>query len=424
MQKTTKPYSRDFKLMILGQVISIFGATLLRFALSLYILDITGRADMFATLYAISNIPILLSPMGGAIADRFNRRNLMVIFDFTNSLVVMCLYLLISAGLATVTPIGVIMVLLSIISSLETPTVTACIPLLVDTEKLEGANGIAQAVQALSGVAAPILGGVLYGALGIHILVIITCIAFFLSAVMELFIKIPFAKRERDGHIIATIAKDMKEGFVYVVKQSFILKSMIVAALINLVLSPLLIVGSPIILRITMQSSDTMQGVGIGLISFASILGSLTISVFAKRTKMNKLYQLIAAIALLVVPIAISVMPFILGLGYYPAFALFMLGAIPIAMFATIISIFVIARVQRVTSNENLGKVMAIIMAVAGCAAPLGQVIYGSVFESFNDVLYLPILAVSLLMLVIAFIAWRMFAAESVSLKMSEKYMR
>ncbi len=414
MQKTAIPYSKDFKLMILGQIISIFGAAILRFALSLYILDITGRADMFAVLYAISNIPILLSPLGGAIADRFNRRNLMVIFDFTSSSIIMCLFLLITVGFATVTPIGVIMVLLSIVSALYTPAVTSSIPLLVEIEKLEGANGIVQAVQALSGVAAPILGGVLYGALGIRFLVIISCIAFFLSAVMEIFIKIPFAKREWDGHIITTIAKDMKEGFAYVVNQSFIFNSMIVAAVINLVLSPLLIVGSPIILRVTMRSSDIMQGVGVGLISFASILGTLTIGLFAKRIRMNTLYRLVLAIALLVVPIAVSVLPFFLGLGYYPAFALFMLGAIPIAMFAAILSIFIIARVQRVTSNENLGKVMAIIMAVAQCAAPLGQVIYGSVFESFSDVLYLPIFAISLLMIIIAFVAQRMFATEPI----------
>lgn len=414
MQKTAIPYSKDFKLMILGQIISIFGAAILRFALSLYILDITGRADMFAVLYAISNIPILLSPLGGAIADRFNRRNLMVIFDFTSSSIIMCLFLLITVGFAMVTPIGVIMVLLSIVSALYTPAVTSSIPLLVEIEKLEGANGIVQAVQALSGVAAPILGGVLYGALGIRFLVIISCIAFFLSAVMEIFIKIPFAKREWDGHIITTIAKDMKEGFAYVVNQSFIFNSMIVAAVINLVLSPLLIVGSPIILRVTMRSSDIMQGVGVGLISFASILGTLTIGLFAKRIRMNTLYRLVLAIALLVVPIAVSVLPFFLGLGYYPAFALFMLGAIPIAMFAAILSIFIIARVQRVTSNENLGKVMAIIMAVAQCAAPLGQVIYGSVFESFSDVLYLPIFAISLLMIIIAFVAQRMFATEPI----------
>lgn len=125
------------------------------------------------------------------------------------------------------------------------------------------------------------------------------------------------------------------------------------------------------------------------------------------------MHRFISAISLLAVPIAVSVFPFILELGYYPAFTLFMLGAIPIAMVASIISIYVIARVQRVTSNENLGKVMAIIMAVAGCAAPVGQVIYGVVFESFSDVLYFPILVVSLLMLVIAFATRRMFSTES-----------
>ena len=69
---------KDFHLMVSGQIITILGSTLLRFALSLYVLDITGRADIFAGLYAVTSIPFLLAPLG-AIADRFNRRNVMVI---------------------------------------------------------------------------------------------------------------------------------------------------------------------------------------------------------------------------------------------------------------------------------------------------------------------------------------------------------
>ena len=412
MQNAIKPSPKDFALMVLGQVISILGSSLLRFALSLYVLDITGREDIFAALFAISNIPLLLAPLGGAIADRFNRRNLMVIFDFTSSAIVFCLFLLMSAGNTSVMLIGVIMVLLSIVSALYTPAVTASIPLLVEERKLEGANGIVQAVQALSGVAAPILGGILYGIVGVHSLVVISGIAFFLSAVMEIFIKIPFTKREQADHIVPTIARDMKDGFSYVVKQPFIMKSMILAALINLVLSPLLIVGGPIILRVTMQSSDTMYGVGMGAINFASILGALTIGVFAKRMQVNTLHRWIIIITLMLLPIALSVAPFILDLGFYPSFLLFMAGAIPIATVATILSIFIIAKVQKVTPNENLGKVMAIIMAVAQCAAPLGQVIYGVLFKSFSTTLYIPVLAVSLIMLVIAGISRRILKNE------------
>jgi len=412
MQSNFKPSPKDFNLMVLGQIISILGSSLLRFALSLYVLDVTGRADLFATLFAISNIPLLLAPLGGAIADRFNRRNLMVIFDFSSSIIVFCFFLLLSGGNHSVMLIGVVMVLLSMISAMYTPAVTASIPLLVEEGKLEGGNGIVQAVQALSGVAAPIMGGILYGIVGVNTLIVISGIAFFLSAVMEIFIKIPFVKREQEGSIVATIIKDTKEGFVYVVKEPFILKCMILAALINLVLSPLMLVGGPIILRVTMQSTDTMYGVGMGLIQFASILGALTVGFFAKKMRINTLYRWLLIITLLLLPLAASVVPFILGLGYYPAFILFMLGAIPIAMAATIISIFIITKVQKVTPNENLGKVMAIIMAAAQCAAPLGQIIYGVIFESFSAVLYLPIIVAGMIMLLISGISQRILRDE------------
>ncbi len=404
-----KPYNRDFYLMILGQIVSILGSSLLRFALSLYVLDLTGRADLFATLFAISNIPLLLTPLGGAIADRFNRRNLMVIYDFISSFIVLVLFILMSAGNLSVILIGTVMVLLSFISAMYTPAVNASIPLLVPENKIESANGIVMAVQSLSAVAAPILGGLLYSWVGVGTLIFTSCLAFCLSAVMEIFIRIPFVKREQEEHIIPTIAKDLKFGFVYVIQQSFILKSIILAVLLNLILSPILLVGAPIIFRVTMQSTDTMYGVGMGLINFASVLGALTVGIFTKRLGMNTVYRWLIATAVLLLPMALSVAPLTLNLGYYPSFALFMLGIIPLAMILTILSIFVISKVQKITPNEHLGKVMAIIIAVAQCAAPLGQVMYGVVFEAFQSNLFIPILLVSAALLMLSGVAWLYF---------------
>ncbi len=96
-------------------------------------------------------------------------------------------------------------------------------------------------------------------------------------------------------------------------------------------------------------------------------------------------------IALLVIPMALSVTTVILNLGYYPPFILFILFSILIAMIMTIVSIYVITVVQKKTSNENLGKVMAIITAVSQCMAPIGQVVYGFMFEKFSMKIYLPI---------------------------------
>ena len=278
-----KPFPKAFNLMVIGQIISVLGSSLLRFALSLYVLDITGRADIFATLYAVSNVPLLIAPLGGAIADRFNRRNLMMILDFASSIIVFCYILLLAFDNNSVILIGVVMFLLAMISAMYSPVVMASVPLLIVENKLEQANGIVNGVQALSNVAAPVLGGVLYGILGLKMLVVMSCIAFFLAAVLAMFIHIPFVKREHDGHIIGTIVKDLKVGCIYVVKQPFILKCIILAAFLNLILTPLFVVGGPIILRVVMQSSDTMYGIGMGLIDFATILGALAIGFFAKN---------------------------------------------------------------------------------------------------------------------------------------------
>ena len=67
--------SRDFVLLVAGQGISLFGNMMLRFAMSMWVLDETGSATIFASIMAVSIVPtILLSPFGGVLADRVNRR--------------------------------------------------------------------------------------------------------------------------------------------------------------------------------------------------------------------------------------------------------------------------------------------------------------------------------------------------------------
>ena len=417
MQEKTihTPSPKNFNLMVSGQIISILGSALLRFALSLYVLDTTGSESLFATLFAISNIPLLLAPLGGAIADRFNRRNLMVIFDFTSSAIVLSLIILMSVGSISVSTAGTSMVLLSIVSALYTPAVTASIPLLVEEQKLEGANGLVQAVQARSAVAAPVLGGILYGLMGLKTVVAVSCISFFLSAVMELFIQIPFVKRQWTGPVIPAIARDMKEGFIYVLKQEFIRKVSMIAVLLNLVLIPYFLVGAPIVLRVTMQSSDTLYGIGMGLINSATILGALSIGFFAKKMSLKTLHRWLFACALMMMLMAASLMPLLLGLGYYPSFILFMLGAIPIAASMTVISIYIITKVQKITPDKNLGKVMAIITAVSQCAAPLGQILYGVIFEKWSTQVFIPTFLVGIMTLLLGVLTWYLLKCEEVT---------
>ncbi|MFR3752079.1 MAG: MFS transporter [Enterocloster sp.] len=215
--------NRDFRLMVIGQIISILGSALLRFALSLYVLDITGRADIYAALYAFSNIPLLISPVGGAVADRFNRRNLMVLFDFTSGIIISLYYVSLCLGGTSIFLTGAVLILLSVISSMYGPAATASIPLLVKEEHLEGANGLVNGVQALSNVAALRLAACSTAYSGSK-----PCsasgTAFICSAVLSrssIFLQTRIHHARRSHH-----CADLKEGFLCRPK-SFILRSMI-----------------------------------------------------------------------------------------------------------------------------------------------------------------------------------------------------
>lgn len=171
-----KKGQKNILYLILGQVISVFGGAILRFALSLFVLDQTGRADIFATVLAISSIPVLFAPIGGAIADRFDRRMLMVLMDIANAVLAVFLFFVLGMN-QSIFMIGALLFLLSIVGSFDTPVVTASIPLLVEESKLEKVNGLVNGVLSMSNVVAPIIGGILYSILGAQVLV--ACSALF-----------------------------------------------------------------------------------------------------------------------------------------------------------------------------------------------------------------------------------------------------
>jgi len=402
-----KLFSRDFSLVVVGQIISILGSAVLRFAVNLYILDVTGRADTFGLMVAVSAIPaVLFTPLGGAIADRFHRRNLMVIFDFSSSIVVLCLILLLSTGEPPIVVIGVILVLLSVISAMYQPTVQSSVPVLVGKGQLASGNGIVTGVGALSGLLGPVLGGTLYGIVGLRVLVAASCGAFFLSAVMEIFIRIPFTNQVRDKGMVSTIVGDMKQGMRYVVREKpVILKVLFLGAMLNMFMSPFFIVGVPYILRITLGSDETMYGIGMAISQLSAILGAVSVSFVTKKMTLSTTHRLLFTSSAAMLPIAFAVTPIFLRLGYWPPFVLLMVFIALIILFSTAISIFVVTSVQIVTPDDMLGKVMSIIMAIAQCAAPLGMALYGVAFEMFSEMVYIPALLAAFFTATIAFIA-------------------
>ena len=120
-----KLFTKNFTLLVMGQISSLFGNYILRLALSMYVLEVTGSAAVFAGLLSAATLPtILLSPLGGILADRADRRNIMVALDTLTGAVVLCAAILLS-GENALFVIGLLLVTLSVLGAFETPTVQA-----------------------------------------------------------------------------------------------------------------------------------------------------------------------------------------------------------------------------------------------------------------------------------------------------------
>lgn len=282
-------FQRDFSIMILGQIISLFGNSILRFSLSLYVLDVTGSAAVFGTILAVSMIPtVILSPFGGVLADRLPKQKIMTILDFVTAGMIVS-YDVIFGSTGSLAAVAVFMILLTLIQAFYQPAVQASIPLLAAREHLMAANGIVMQVQALAGLLGPILAGMLYGIGGVKPILAASAVCFFLSAVMELFLRIPHDKRVPEASPVRTALLDLKEALLYLIKENTCLfKLLIIVAGINLFLSALFIIGLPYLVKIYLGMSAQAYGFAEAALGLGSILGGLLSGLAGKKIKFKQ----------------------------------------------------------------------------------------------------------------------------------------
>ncbi len=384
--------------MIIGQIVSLFGAGILKFALSLYVLDITGRAEIFASILAISTLPIIFfSPIGGAVADKFSKQKLMVIFDLLSSGTVLILGILLFSGNSSVIFIGLIMTILSVISTMYQPAVQSAIPSMVGQEELMKANGIVSGVASLNAIVGPILGGLIYSNFSIISIVTVSGISFFMAAVLEMFIYIPFVKPVEYGHALKMITSDIKCGVKYIVRENpFVLKAIAMACGLNLFLTPMFMVGIPYLVKITIGASSSVFGFVQGITSVSAILAGLGIGVIGQRLSVQNIHKWVFICAIFFIPMGFSVFPLVIGIGKVESIVLLTLSGTVILFITTILSIFIMTSVQKETPNEFLGKVMSIIFAGATMAIPIGQLIYGVLLDTLGQKVYVMVFIVGI----------------------------
>ena len=373
-------FTRDFTLVVIGQIISLFGNAILHFALPLYLLRETGSITLFGVVNACSFLPmILMGPIGGTAADRVHKGRIMVVLDFLTAGLTVAYTLL--WGKAPLVPLVIVtLMLLYAIAGAYQPAVQASIPLLAQAEQLTSANAVINMVGTLSGLLGPVIGGVLFGAFGIRPILWVGILCFFLSAVMELFIRIPHCPQAAAGGVLSTVRRDLGESWRFVRRERPVFLSvMLVLALFNLVLSAALVVGIPVAVVQALGMSDSRLGVTQGALGLGGLFGGVLAACLGERLSLRRGNLVLLAASLTAAGMGAALLP-----GVPPALGWWGVTAMSFAVMAlsTLLVVVLSAAVQGQTPPGLLGKVMAFIMAVSNCAAPVGQAVYGALFES------------------------------------------
>ena len=398
--------SRSFVSLVIVQIASLFGSAVLRFALPLYVLDLTESATLMAAVTAAAWLPyIVLTPIGGVAADRVNKKRIMAVLDAI--MAATCVVYLGLEGAIDLVGLSVFaLVVLYAAQSVYQPTVQAAVPFLVPRQGVVRATAVVSQISALSGLVGPVVGGLVFGLFGIGPVVAVSGVAFALSAVLIVAtVRIPHDAVERsDAGVIRTVLGDISESLSFLRRdRPVILKAIFLAAGINLTLTAFILVGTPVVVTQVLGLPNQYMGFAEGALALGGLAGGIAVGALASRLKIERAPLLLLLATLALVPVAA-----VLGVPMDPLVAYGVLVASLFASMAcaTMFSIQAVSFVQMETPGHLVGKVIALMMSLANCAQPVGQLVYGGLFDALRADLVPVVLGTAAVSFVIGLATW------------------
>jgi len=411
--KITKLWNRDFSLLVSGQFISIFGNMILSFALPLYLLYISGSAALFGLVMGLTNIPLLLmSPIGGMIADRFRKQRVMFWLDATTTLLIVG-YILASGFTTAIIPIIIVKLMaLNAIQGVYMPAVSASVPALINGEKLVSANSAVNLVNSLSGMGGMAIAGILFARFGLFPILVASAICFGITAIMDLFIRVPFKPQDNAGGIVKIVKGDLSQSTAFMKGKPIILKSIIVIFMFAATLASMIMIGIPVLITQHLGMGMEFVGISQSIMLTGGILGGIITGVLGNKLKINSIYIPIMVSGLVLIPIGLV---FWLDAPYFVAYVVITAASILAIATVTMVNIRIISLIQEETPIKLVGKVISVVAMIPFLANALGQFAYGVAFERLWTVPYVIMFATAGMIAIIALFtrkSFRIYAAK------------
>ena len=383
MQEPQKLLNRNFMLQWQGQTVSRVGSQLFSAAMVFWIKRATGSASIMGLLSLLSGLPaVLLTPIGGAFADRFSRRKIMIICDLVRGIALLALTALIflqpkATGLI-LGGIFAFAILNAAVNSFFGPAISATIPDLVPTNRVTSANSLGQLSMQISVFLGQGLGGVLFRILGAPLLFLVNALSFFYASASEVFVTIPQQIPERRGTVreqFRMFGQEIAEGLRYVRSRPGLRELVVISTVLSFFLAPIVVL-LPFYVEDTLRLTTDWYGFILVAFGVGTLLGYILGGVLNLNGS--------------------SRARTIIGLTFVNTLAYGMLGvvqtAVPVLFLAVLgglgsgfVTLNITTLVQVTTPSDIRGRVMGLLATLSAALTPIAAGLAGIIADLVNQ---------------------------------------
>lgn len=372
-------------LFLMSQGISLFGSSVVTFAISWYVTLETGSGLMLTISVLVSFLPqIVVSLYGGSLADKYNRKTIIIVSDSLIALATLILAIIFISGFKNIWILLIVSAVRSIGAGLQYPAVGAVLPQFVPQDKLMRVNTLNSTITSISMLLAPVVGGAIFATLGIEAAMLIDVF----TAIIGIFI-LSFLK------VDTVISEDtsIKEGLLYLRNNKLIRNVIILYGILFVLVTPSAFLTPLLISRIfgeevwRLTANEVFYSVG-------AIFGGVIMSIW--QGYKNKLHTLAFSC------IGFGISTYFLGVAN--TFALYIFAVFIAGIFLPFFTAAENVFLQETVPNEILGRVLGVISILSSLAMPLGMLIFGPISDFINIKYLFIITGVLLLLLAIPFI--------------------
>ncbi|MCR5611319.1 MAG: MFS transporter [Clostridiales bacterium] len=394
--------SRNYLLVFLGALVSEMGALLYSFAVSFYILEISGNNAFLQGLYlaVCGAVTLIMTPIGGVLGDRFNKGKIMFVCDYIRgagiiaATVLMLMFNTHEAHIAILFAIGV---LGSAVGGIFSPAGGAILPHILPEDKLQQANSYNSIRQSFQSILGVVLAGVLYALLPVTTLFFIVGACYVASGVSEMFIKYEHVK-PATKLTLRTALSDMKDGLKYMKTQKAITALMIAILFINFFFSPVMSNFIPYFIKTDLGTAEKYlfksfltpelwMSVLEVLIGISSLVGAAILSAKKQEEKCGgKVARRIGGMALVLIALTAGYWFFVhRGVSMDGFLISLAVGSLVVAFLVVWVNIPINTSIMRIVDKEMLSKVSSIISVASQGLVPIASVLAGAIIQGMGS---------------------------------------